>query len=474
MMGSAYKASMNVFGVKHYTDGRKDENELLARSGNWLKMASRSKSFVRNIPIASAVKTTFENYCGCLTPVEGTEEARSAFNEWAKKAGLESGQSLAELAAQLVGVMTWSDCLAVLGSDPYSPQGTVSARLKLIDPLRVETPPKYRDKNLVNGRRVVLGVALDKQDIEIGYYVRKAGTDGATDDDYEYLPRYDKNGRFFAMLVRAPGTTFPGQVRSFPLLAGSMDVIDVLDQLIDSAAKEAFTKSNLSVMIETTSPPADAAGKEFADASAKPAGAAPEINMNDLKPGQVVFLPSDTKPHVILNSGNLDIVEQIKEQIKIIAGSIGVPYSALMSDFEKMSFSSSKMMMSKMYRLVELWNYGPIMRLFSEIYKWVVYEHYLTKGILPSPEMLICNWKSPSAPDPDPVKSAKADQIRLATRTATMSDVVGGGGDDYGDHLRQLKKEMDLEKDILGAPLERSGKASAKQDDEDEGEEDDE
>lgn len=477
MGAMVYKAAGNVYGVKNCTDGRKSENQLLERSNNWVQILSRAKNFVRNIPVANAIKNTFEVYCGCLTPVEGCEESRAAFSDWAKHAGMESGQSLAELAALLVGVMTWGDCLAVLGSDPYAPPGTVSARLKLIDPLQVETPPKYRNKGIEGNRRVVLGVALDKNDIELGYYVRKAGTDGNSDSDYQFFPRYEeKTGRFVSMLVRAPGSLLPGQVRSFPMLASSMDIIDVLEQLNESAGIEAKTKSDMSVMIESKFP-AEADPSSWASDSAEEGGAAkqPEINLKDLKPGEVIFLPPGTTPHIINNSGNLELVEQIKQQHKIIAGNIGIPYAAMMSDFEKMSFSSSKMMMAKLFLLVEQWNYGPVMRLFSEIYRCVCLEYYLRKGEIPAPEQLVCNWQSPSQPDPDPVKSANADKIRRAEGVKNRTDIVGSKGDDYRDYLLQKKKEIDMEREILGVTLdELLGKPRTKKNDEDDDDEEDE
>jgi capsid protein len=474
-----YKAAGNLFGIKNFVDGRKDENELLAK-GDWHKMASRGKNSVRNVFVASAVKTTFENYCGCLTPIAGHEDARHAFNEWSNHAGLESGQSLIELAAEIIGTMTWADCLVMLASDPYAPPGSIAARLKVIEPLRVETPPKYKDKGFVGGQRVVLGVALDKNDIEIGYHVRKAGTDGQKDSDFEFLPRYDKNGRFCSMLVRAPGTRFPGQVRSFPLLGSSMDVTTVLDELVDAAAIEAKTKNTMAVLVETSMPlatpssPAKEFTKEAEEIKAeetKESEARPLLNLKDMKPGDVGFLPVGDKPHVISAAGDLDLVEQIKQQLKLVAGGIGIPYPALMSDFEKLNFSSSKMMMSKLYRLVELWNYGPMMRLFSEIYKWVCMEHYLLQGILPTPDMLACSWLSPSPPDPDPVKSAKADQIRLQTFTATREDVIGGNGDDWRDKMLSLRKEFDLETELFGSPLSRGAKNESSKDDDEEDDE---
>jgi capsid protein len=474
-MNYIYESVGNLYGVQNVVDGRKDENELLVKSNNWIRMASRAKNFVRNIPIATAIKTTFENYCGCLTPVEGSEESRNAFNEWAKSAGMESGQSLVELTAQLVGVMTWADCLVVLGSDPYALPGTISARVKLVDPLQVETPPAFKDKGLVNGKRVVLGVVLDKQDIEIGYYVRKAGTDGQKDSDFTFLPRYDKNGRFFSMLVRAPGSAFPGQVRSFPLLSGSMNVSDVLNQLIKSAAIEAKTKSGVGVILESPVPPGSNGlrdDSQSGEKKAKPAGP-PNLNLENRKEGDILVMPTGLKPHIFTNNSNLNLVEQIKQQIKIIAGSIGIPYAALMSDFEKMSFSSSKMMMSKLYRLIELWNYGPIMRLFTEIYKWVCHEHYLIKGILPTKEMLECEWVGPSQPDPDPLKSANADIKLVEAKLKHRSDVIAERyGESYDKFLEVEATNMAMEKEKIGYSLEAKSGKETDEDDEDEEEED--
>ncbi|MCL2207021.1 MAG: phage portal protein [Fibromonadales bacterium] len=471
MTNVIYEASGNLFGTQNVVDGRKDENELLARSNNWIKMVSRGKNFVRNIFIATALKTTFESYCGCLTPVEGSEESRAAFNEWAKHAGLESGESLAELTAQLVGVMTWGDCLVVLGADPYAAPGTITARLKLIDPLRVETPPKYKEGKFIGGKRVVLGVVLDKHDIEIGYFVRKAGTDGK-DEDFDFLPRYDKNGRFFSMLVRAPGSRFPGQVRSFPMLSGSMNVTDVLNQLVDSAAIEGKSKSNMSVMLASETPPES--GKEWTD---KEKGAAPKLNLSNPKPGAILTLPPGTKPYIITNTGNLNLVEQIRQQLKLIAGGLGIPYAAFMSDFEKMNFSSSKMALNKLFKIVDLWNYGPIQRLFGELFYWVCYEHYLINGILPKKENLVCDWIGPTPPDPDPLKSANAERVRLASGTLNPSDAVAAySGTDYAAHCKQRKKDEETQIREYGAPfgLDFKNSDSSTPDDDDDDAEDEE
>ena len=72
LINSPYKFAPPMFGHNVPVSGRIDENELLTRSNNWLRMASRAKHFVRNLSIPGAIKETMVAYCGHLTPVGGT------------------------------------------------------------------------------------------------------------------------------------------------------------------------------------------------------------------------------------------------------------------------------------------------------------------------------------------------------------------------------------------------------------------
>jgi len=171
-MNHVYKI-LKVF-MDRFFETRKSENELL-QNGSYYKILERARAFVRNEQIANAVKVTAETYCGNLVPDKGHSESKKAFNEWAKHAGYRSGESLGELNTDLVSILTYGDCLIVLERRTNVPKGTITARLKLIDPLCVKTPPKYQNKGLVGGKKVILGVAFDSTDMEMGYYVLGAG-----------------------------------------------------------------------------------------------------------------------------------------------------------------------------------------------------------------------------------------------------------------------------------------------------------
>ena len=487
IISSAYKTLGRFTGSKKPADGRVVENELLKKNNSWLQMLNVSKAMIRNTPMAVALKDTMETFCGNLTPVKGNQESKRAFKEWAKNAGLQSGQSFGELNSEIVGILTWADCLVVLGSDPYALPGTISARVKIIDPHCVETPPKYRDKGLVNGMRVILGVALDKNDIEIGYYVRKAGTDGNSDSDYEFLPRYEqKTGRFVSMLVRRPCSAFPGQVRSFPMLLSSLDNIDILNDLDKACVKDAFKKTFFGIVLEAPAEESltglgaeinvDSETKTISDDSGNSSEnhGIPKINLSEMDSGDVPVVPPGTKPHTIGNDGNFELVSMIEEQIKIISGSVGIPYNIISKNFQGLNFSTCKLLFDALFRKIAQWNYGPIMRLFNEIYKWVVIEYWLCKGELPTPDLLECDWIGPSQPDPDPVKSAKADEMMLRAGTINRSDIVGKRGDDYEDHLRQKKEDENLEKEILDRLLVLSTGKNSKDDSDDDDDVEDE
>jgi len=447
--------------MDRFLESCKSENELLQK-GDYYKILERARAFVRNEQIANAVKITAETYCGNIIPDKGHAESKKAFNEWAKHAGHRSGESLGELNTDLVGILTWGDCLIVLDRNPRAPEGTIAARLKLIDPLCVRTPPKYQNKGLVNGKKVILGVALDANDMEVGYFVLKAGLDGSKDEHYTYFPCYEPaTGRFVSALVCRPGSRFPGQARGFPMLLASLFSINAIDKLSEYTLKEASTKSMLGAWLVTDSvegPKSIGVDSTFytqpppTDVVAKPEEKKeePKVNMSQLESGDIPVLPPNTKIETVHNGGNLDIVAGIKEQEKLIAGSIGMPWHILKRDFEGINFSAGKLEIDGLFRLFDLWNYGPIMRVFGEIYKWVVIEHWLLQGKIPTKELWESDWIGPGAPDPDPLKSAHADSVRLNSGTVARSSIAGKRGDDYEQTLEQIKEDGEAEERILG------------------------
>jgi len=453
-MNNIYKI-LQIF-LDRFSDTKKSENELL-QNGSYYKILERARAFVRNEQIANAVKVTAEAYCGNIVPDKGHSESKKAFNEWAKHAGYRSGESLGELNTELVSILTYGDCLVVLDRNPRAPEGTIAARLKLIDPLALRTPPKYQNKGLVGGKKVILGVVFDSKDMEIGYYVLNAGLDGSKDEHYTYFPCYDNStGRFVAALVCRPCSRFPNQARGFPWLLASLFGINAIDKLSEFSVVEACTKSLLGIALVTDSVqgPQSVGAKVFKAATSSIEGEPekkeePKLNISQLEAGDVPVLPPGTKIETFNNSGNLDISSGILDQIKLIGASLGIPWHILLKAFEGINFSAGKLEIDALFRLFDLWNYGPIMRVFGEIYKWVVIEHWLLRGKIPTKELWTSDWIGPGAPDPDPLKSAHADTVRLNNGTVARSSIAGKRGDDYEQTLEQIKEDGEAEERIL-------------------------
>ncbi len=285
---------------------------------------------------------------------------------------------------------------------------------------------------------------------------RKAGTDGHSDEDYAYVPRFDPTtGRFVSQLIRRPGSTFPGQVRSFPMTATCMNEINDLDKLCESAVHAGINKNLLAIMLKTSDP----SGVRQATGNIGPDGkpiqrqtARGPVAVGRVNPGSVSSLPPDTDPVVISHSGNTDLVASIKMNLQLIAASVNIPYEILMSSFLGISFSGGKLSYDALFRLVSLWN-ACIVTVWKQIYRWVLIEHYLLNGVVPTERDITCDWIGPAMPDPDPQKSSAAASSNIANGTDSRSAIVGRKGIDYESHLRQIKAEEDLELNILGYRL---------------------
>lgn len=448
-----YKFVAPAFGPDSIVSGRVDENELLKRSNNWERMSSRSKHFARNLSIPNAIKETMVAYCGQLTPVGGTAESKRVFNTWADSAELQLGKSLREVNSDLVAVLTWSDCLVVLSQTPYAAPGAIRARVQLIDPHQVATPPRYSDGKVHGDRRVVLGCVLDTLDIEIGYYIRKSGASGDSDEDFFFLPRFDPiTGRFISLLVRRPGSTFPGQLRSFPMCAPVMNEINDLAKLCESVVQAGITKNLLAIMLKTSDPAAARQSVGNIGPDGKPIvvpWARQAVPVGRIAPGSITMLPPDADPTVVSHAGNADLVASIKMNLQLIAAGVNIPYEVLLKSFLGINFSGGKLTLDGLRRMVNLWN-GAIERPWKLIYRWVLIEHYLLQGRVPTEAELTCNWIGASMPDPDPQKTANANAMNIANGIDSRSAIVARRGEDYETHLHQIRAEEELEMSILG------------------------
>lgn len=162
----------------------------------------------------------------------------------------------------------------------------------------------------------------------------------------------------------------------------------------------------------------------------------------------------------ISHTGNSELVAFISQTLRHVSGALSRPLEILLSNFADINFSSSKNSFDKFARDLQRWIDSNSV-FMTEVYRWVVMEAALVRGEMPSVDMLDVTWSPVVVPDPDPQKSAAAEQTRLACGTTTRTWVLAKQGKSYTEYLKTLAQEREHETEILGAPLDQKVEPAA-------------
>jgi len=158
-------------------------------------------------------------------------------------------------------------------------------------------------------------------------------------------------------------------------------------------------------------------------------------------PGDKVSAFTPSRP----NSGYGQFVENV---LRHIGTGLNIPFELLMKDFSKTNYSSARA------ALMEAWRYFMGRRQWLATY-WArpVYELWLeeaiNKGLIEAPNFYgnkalwtRCKWIGPGRGWIDPVKEAKASQLRLETGLSTLEDECATQGLDWEEVLEQRAREQ--------------------------------
>ena len=144
------------------------------------------------------------------------------------------------------------------------------------------------------------------------------------------------------------------------------------------------------------------------------------------------------------NTGYGQFVESI---LRHIGAGLNIPFELLMKDFSKTNYSSARA------ALLEAWRYFNARRQWISTY-WAkpVYELWLeeaiNRGYVEAPNFYElraawtrCKWIGPGRGWIDPVKEAKAAQMRMQSGLSTLEDECASQGLDWEEVLEQLARE---------------------------------
>lgn len=165
--------------------------------------------------------------------------------------------------------------------------------------------------------------------------------------------------------------------------------------------------------------------------------------MVNLLPGEKVESVTPGRP----NSGFDPFVQAILRQVGI---ALGLPYEVLVQHFQS-SYSASRAALLEAWKFFKLRRAWLVRMLCQPVYEWMIHEA-ISAGMLDAPGFedqfkqriyLSAEWIGASMQSIDPLKDAKADEVRLNSGVASRRSIVEEQGRDFEKLKRELVGEID-------------------------------
>ncbi len=372
-----------------------------------------------------------------------------------------------EGSCELTGKHAWKDCER-LAIDHLCRDGEILARelvgrgpmgyqIQLLDPTLLD--PSYRSEYA--GRRIRMSIELDDDNRPVAYWLRSQYAEAG------YVAKaYDGGQR-----VRIPADEIihafiaeeADQLRGFPWMLAGMRRLRLLGDFEESAA---VASSNAAKRVgfftapngDPGSPPgfadqivsaaldaAKASGKILTPAEIEAITAAAQ-RFSTTAPGQYDTLPTgytftpfqSDYPHI--NYG-----EYVRECVRGFTGGLGLSHATGGNNLENVNMSSARVGILDERELYKTLQDFVARKLHARVFKSA-----LRIGLIASPllarvppsqyEALLCaaTWGKRRWQDPDPVKKANSDAIRLQNRLTSPQRVMLENGDEPEEVMEEI------------------------------------
>jgi len=355
--------------------------------------------------------------------------------------------SLAQITEQIISsAFTDGDILINLPMDNNRDENSIQTYVELIDASRIKTPPKERNNNLVRE-----GVEYWSSGRLKGYHVIKnnptktLGAYNLSDTDFTFLPVYKSDGKItrrVCYLFKAPTFIRVNQSRQYPVMTGTMQIIEYFHQYLEAVLIGARVAACFSAFVETSNP--EAAKKSMTESGETTSITVKGKKLTKLQPGLVSYLrmgekisfASPNKP-----SDNFDPF--ILRLLRFISSAWRIPYEKLCMDLSIVNYSSWRGGSLEADRNFSRWR-----RDLTSVLKWIILT-FLREGL--SKKLIKGNLSNillqivfPKYKSLDEEKSARAKKINLITGTVSKKQIV----DEEGGNFEALQKELDTEIDL--------------------------
>lgn len=325
-------------------------------------------------------------------------------------------------------------------TNPYT------TKLQLIEADRVCNDPKISTRDT---RNLIAGIQI-KDDGEIEkIHVRTThphSQTGKMERKWRRIPIFTLSGR--RQVIHVNPITRIGQMRAVPYLAGVIGHLNLLSDYSDAELQAAVVAACFTIFIETETGNTGLAPMEENDPQRDPTDKDYRI-----KPAGLIELARGEK----FSSANPGRPNSSYEQFVIailreVGAYLGIGREMLLIDFMK-NFSASRAAMQTAYKRFNA-ERAFLVRHFCAIILERIMEEAVLIGRINAPGFdsdpllraayLGARWIGPAQTQLDEVKSAKAADQRLKSRTSTIAEETAILSGDFEQNTPQILKEQEL------------------------------
>lgn len=438
----------------------------------------RARDLVRNNPIASGVKQTLtDNVVGsqlrlCAQPqyrllkkdkewaMAWGNAAEDEFATWADTTDCDAArtQTLLGLTVQaLSGALINGDALALVMWVPRA-DSRWSTRLQMVEADRLATPPWLKYKATIRN-----GVEIDQYGAPVAYWISKKHPGDknagflASQDNWERVPAFTAWGR--RRVIHLYDKERAGQSRGKSIFASVMREFKIAGEYLGHELQAAASNALIAAFLESDLSPdavAELFGTDQDSALSYWKKVCDTTHRKKTEGGMMLNLPLGTKlSGYNPNRPNTAFDGFMESVMRHMSAGLNMPYELVLKDFSKTNYSSARA------ALLEAWRYFQTKRRWIQDH-WLnpIYEAWLEEAInakrVEAPDYYDnryaynrCRWVFAGRGFIDPVKEAKAAQIRMDSGLSTLEQECAEQGLDWEEVLEQRARERE-KMNILG------------------------
>lgn len=347
----------------------------------------------------------------------------------------------------------------------FQPQSQFGTCFQLIEPERVAQP------SIADPEKTRAGIEFDRYGAATAYHIMtrhpsdySTGIPGAM-TEWQRVPKYNRYG--WLQMIHVFEQTRANQSRGFSKFASIVKRLKMMDRHESVTLELSIVAAALAVVIES----------QFgAQSGFEAIGASPMQGMQEYMGAQAAFKNASPVmfdgvkiPHLFPGEKlNISRAEPPGDQfqafeeamLRHMARGLGTSYESLSGDYSKTSYSSARAALAEAWGAVlSAREFGPSKIANQMFGLWL--DEAITRQIIPLPAGVTieqyqqnkqwfkqATWIGAGRMPIDELKSAKANEILLATNQTTLAMIAADQGLDYEDLLEQRAEERRMEKEL--------------------------